>query len=301
MKSPYRLIVVLIVLFSVSILNSAQSSSLTTSLTTNTRCDGNYFDVIATSDLTIDSFDVNIFNNTTTVSVYYKVGTHVGSETTPGDWTLLGSATVTGTLDTPTALPVGGLSIPAGQTYGIYIFSSLTRVFNYINNGGSVASNADLTITTNTGSCSLFGAPTVAGRTWSGTIYYTLTPASAGTTGTAGISLPAFYDGRINNYDTASPIVVYPHPVNGETGLAIYDVNGVLLLLVSPETLANAPENPDSSILIAEANGVVLYRIPGEGGGLWQLNAPQYNGKTYVLIFPELFHSGGYESYEIEN
>lgn len=82
MKSPYRLIVLLIVLFSVSILSSAQSSSLTTSFTTNTRCDGNYFDVIATSDLTIDSFDVNIYDNTTTVSVYYKIGTHVGSETT---------------------------------------------------------------------------------------------------------------------------------------------------------------------------------------------------------------------------
>lgn len=192
-------------------------------------------------------------------------------------------------------MPVGGLSIPAGQTYGIYIFSGLTRVLNSIDNGGSVVSNADLTITTNTGSCSLFGTPTAVPRAWSGTVYYTLTPA------TAGIPLPAFYDGRINNYDTATPIVVYPHLVNGENGLAIYDVNGVLLLLVSPQAIADAPENPDSSILIAEANGVVLYRIPSEGGGLWQVNGSQYNGKTYTLIFPELFHGGGYESYEIEN
>lgn len=91
MKSLYRLIVLLIVLFSVSILSSAQSSSLTTSISFNTRCHGSYMDVTPTADLTIDSFDLNLFGNiTTTVSVYYKVGTHVGSETTPGDWTLLG-------------------------------------------------------------------------------------------------------------------------------------------------------------------------------------------------------------------
>ena len=115
-----------------------------------------------------------------------------------------------------------------------------------------------------------------------------------------GMPLPAFYDGRINDYDTASPVAVYPHQVDGETGLIIYNPDGVEMLVVSPQQIADAPDNPDSNILIASANEVSLYRIAGENGGLWQINAPQYNGKTYVMIFPELFHSGGYESFELE-
>lgn len=112
------------------------------------------------------------------------------------------------------------------------------------------------------------------------------------------IPAPAFADGRINNYDTAAPIAVYPHDINGETGLIIYDVNGVELLIISPQQILAAPENPDSNLLIAQANGVALYRL---AGGLWQINAPQYNGKTYVMIFSELFYDGGYESHEIDN
>lgn len=115
-----------------------------------------------------------------------------------------------------------------------------------------------------------------------------------------GIPLPAFYDGRINDYDTASPVAIFPHEVDGEIGLVVYDTEGNLLLVISPEQIADAPDNPDGSILIASANGVILYRIAGEGRGYWQLNAPQYNGKTYVMIFPELFHSGGYESFELD-
>lgn len=111
---------------------------------------------------------------------------------------------------------------------------------------------------------------------------------------------PVFTDGRINDYDSASPIVVYPHLINDATGLIIYDVNGVELLVISPQQIADAPDNPDSPVLIAQANNVSLYRIPGEGRGLWQINTPQYNGKTYVMIFPELFRSGGYESFELE-
>ena len=109
--------------------------------------------------------------------------------------------------------------------------------------------------------------------------------------------LPVFTDGRINDYDAAAPVAVYPYLDNGETGLQIYDVDGVLLLVITPEQLAAAPDNPDSPVLIAEAFGVALYRVPG---GFWQINAPQYNGKTYVMIFKELFASGGYDSFEIE-
>ena len=109
------------------------------------------------------------------------------------------------------------------------------------------------------------------------------------------IPLPAFYDGRINNYDSAAPIAVYPHNVNGDVGLVVYSSEGEFLLVISPEQIANAPA--DNS-LVAEGGGISVYRL---AGGSWQVNAPQYNGKTYIIIFPELFHSGGYESFELDN
>lgn len=111
------------------------------------------------------------------------------------------------------------------------------------------------------------------------------------------IPLPAFSDGRINDYDSAAPIAIYPHEIDGETGLIIYSANGVQLLIISPQQIADAPDNPNSNTLILEANGVSVYRLAGGG---WQINAPQYNGKTYVMIFPELFHSGGYDSFELD-
>ncbi len=105
---------------------------------------------------------------------------------------------------------------------------------------------------------------------------------------------PVFSDGRINNNDAAAPVAVYPHPVNGEMGLVIYSDSGALLLVVSPEDIAHAPETPDSNALVAEANGVSLYRLHS---GEWAVFAPQYNGKTYVLTFTQ-FSPGGYQSYE---
>lgn len=109
---------------------------------------------------------------------------------------------------------------------------------------------------------------------------------------------PAFFDGRINNWDTASPIVIYPISTADGTALHIYSDTGELLLVVPATTLANAPNNPSENIIIAEGNDVIVARISGEGSGLWQINAPQYNGKTYVIIFSELFVDGGYTSYE---
>lgn len=111
---------------------------------------------------------------------------------------------------------------------------------------------------------------------------------------------PGFTDGRINNFDAAAPVVVYPNTVDGQTELSIYSADGTLLFVVTAEQLASASDNPASPELIAGSNAVTLHRILGENGGQWQITAPQYNGKTYVLIFTELFVDGGYTSYEIE-
>jgi Bacterial Ig-like domain (group 2) len=149
--------------------------SLTTTFAGGNGCDGgSMFDVTtAGNPVRIDSFDIH-FGDTTmhSVEVFYKVGTFSGSETTPGDWSSLGSTTVTGAgLGNPTPLAIGGLTIPASSTYAIYV---ATTGIKYTN-GGTAYMDAAITITNGVGLCGNFSG-TNNPREWNGTIYYTVNP-----------------------------------------------------------------------------------------------------------------------------
>ena len=155
------------------------TGSLTTTFASNNGFAGNMLDVMAFEDITITSLDINVEPGTYDVEVYYKVGSYVGSESTPGDWTLLGTANVTSNgTDVPTPLPVGGLSIPSGSTYGLYVTLSAAH-FNGIRYTGQfsdppeIYTNTEIEITTGVGK----GSPPFTGSTffyrqWNGTIYY---------------------------------------------------------------------------------------------------------------------------------
>jgi parallel beta-helix repeat protein len=134
-------------------------------------CQGNMFDLVALNEINVDSFDVHIGGTgTESVEVYYKAGTYVGFETTQAAWTLLGSTTVTGAgVGQPTRVAIGGLVVPAGQTYGIYIKLTTSNI-DY-NNGTTSYSNADLVLNMGVGLCSPWSG-TNAGREWNGKIYY---------------------------------------------------------------------------------------------------------------------------------
>ncbi len=84
---------------------------------------GYMFDVTAFNTLQITSFDLNLATLATyNYRVYYKAGTYVGSETNAAAWTLLGTAPVAGmNIGNPVNLPLGGITIPSGQTYGLYV------------------------------------------------------------------------------------------------------------------------------------------------------------------------------------
>ena len=70
-------------------------NSLATTFASNNGAQGNMFDVEATNDITINSFDVNMVSGVTAdIEIYFKSGSWVGSENSPNDWTLL--ATVPG-------------------------------------------------------------------------------------------------------------------------------------------------------------------------------------------------------------
>jgi len=149
--------------------SSAYAGSLQASDgTQNSGRQGMYFDLTATNTLTITSFTVTGVPGDW--SVYYKDGTYAGSELDSGAWTLLGTATVGG----DNMLNVGGLTISAGQTKGLYIFD-LSGYQNY-NDGFETHSNADLTFAGGMGNYGLFD-DTLADRVWSGAVNYNLSGA----------------------------------------------------------------------------------------------------------------------------
>jgi len=152
-------------------------NDLTTFFTGGNSFAGNMFDVTASGadDVLIDKFDVNVTAGSGTISVYTRPGSYVGFEGAAAGWTLMGSEVVTGAgSNLPTQVNVGGLTIPAGQTYGFYVtvsdYPSLTM--NYTN-GDNVFSDANITIATGVGKGNPdFTGSTFASRSWNGTIYY---------------------------------------------------------------------------------------------------------------------------------
>lgn len=173
-KRLFSFVIVVTLMLTFAATSHAASGSITTLYGLNATCGGfstgAMFDLRAKTDIVITSFDVNLAPGTHNVSVYYKAGTYVGFETTPGAWTFLGSANVTSVAnDSPTALPVGGLAIPAGQTYGLYVDTQHGN--NGITFGTDVYANAQVRLTTGAALCGLFNIA-VPGLTWNGTVYY---------------------------------------------------------------------------------------------------------------------------------
>lgn len=148
------------------------NASLVTSYAGGNGCDGAMFDVVPTVNMRIDSFACNIGSTVSeSVAVFYRTGTYVGNETNNAAWTLLGSVNVTGAgAGNPTLIPLGGIQMNAGQTYGIYM--TLVSANMDYTNGSQSFTNTDVTINTGAGLCAPF-ATVNAGRIWNGELYYT--------------------------------------------------------------------------------------------------------------------------------
>ncbi len=105
----------------------ASAQSLLTSFVSGNQFAGNMFDLTALNPagVTIDSWDVNMTlpGAQTRVSVYYRTDSYLNGLNTMAGWIEVGTETVTSAgQDQRTPVPIGGLSIPGGATYGIYIF-----------------------------------------------------------------------------------------------------------------------------------------------------------------------------------
>jgi len=158
-------------------------SQITTYYTAGNACYGNLFDVVATNDITVCSFDIHLDagNPASTINVWAVTGggSWLTNQGNAAAWTLLGSTTVVGSgLGVPTPLNLNlGYQIPAGTTQGFVIEKTLASspVIRYTNGtsyGSLEASNADVSILGGGGICSPGGFTANTTRNWNGTMLY---------------------------------------------------------------------------------------------------------------------------------
>lgn len=152
---------------------AASADSLTTTFVSNNGSSGNVFSVTATNTLTIDSFYINGSSNSL-MEVWYRQGSYIGHESSNAGWTLLGSHTVVSAgMNNPTRLPVGGLTIPAGQTYSLAV-TYVSGSIRYTNGTGSNQTYQDANMTIDCGKGGGYWGFTISPRVWNGRIFYSL-------------------------------------------------------------------------------------------------------------------------------
>jgi hypothetical protein len=157
----------------------AFAATLTTAFASNNSQDGNMFDiVIGANNLTLEAFELNLEGaSSVPVEFYIKPGTMVGSQNTPGAWTLVSSANVVSNgFDNPTLFDVTDTVLMAGATYGVYLTAVNQDVMNYTNGtsvGDVAAANTDLSILEGYGTDYAFGF-FFSPRIWNGSIIYSV-------------------------------------------------------------------------------------------------------------------------------
>jgi|AMFO01.1.fsa_nt_gi hypothetical protein len=161
----------------------AAGCPLTTTFAGGNGQSGNMFDIVATNPagVTITGFDVFPGAGTWTFEIYAVTGggSHVGNETNPGAWTLIGSASgITADGNTVINLPIPvNVTIPSGGVQGFYVTVTTPNVLglNYTNGtavGNVFASDANIQFLEGTGNSYPFGA-VFQPRVFNGNIYYT--------------------------------------------------------------------------------------------------------------------------------
>ena len=172
-------------LVSLGLVSSAQAGMISTTFAGGNEHQGNMFDIEAFGNsLVVTGLTIHKqTTNTSTLEVYIKTGTYVGSESNAGDWTLVSSNSVTGaagsdgslTHGVGTFVDVTDFSLSANSITGIYVtfndpLNASSNRMNYTN-GSNVYSNADLELSLGVGKSYPFDS-TFSPRTWNGIIHY---------------------------------------------------------------------------------------------------------------------------------
>lgn len=253
----------------------AQPATLTTGYVWDSGwCAGPYIDVTAAgADVTVDNLDM-YFRGTLPrdVSLYYKAGSYVGHETTPGSWTLIGTVPVIPLGDgILTPVPLGGILIPMGQTYGWKVWDNLGTGGAgggglILKNGGSSASNPELSLTSTMYTCNDAFMGLASGWGWQGTINYsTGTPPSVVVQSVSSPSLTVFpgeigVDLQVNVENTGvNPLDLQTVTISFVDSLAV-DRSSEYTLFPAPGQPTTIP--PAGTIALVWAVDVMLSATP---------------------------------------
>lgn len=150
-------------------------NSLTTTTNSNINWNGAMFDLVADSNLVIDSIGLKVTTaGSQMVEVYTRMGSHLGFETNAAAWSFQGAYPVQVT-NTAQLSRVGGLSLgmAVGDTMGVYLqLQNLNSDLGYQSQSNpQVRSNDELQILTGSGASHNFGGNYYP-RDWNGRVYY---------------------------------------------------------------------------------------------------------------------------------
>lgn len=151
MNRYVHILVIFFLVITTNIVSYSQCGPLTTMYAGNNGQDGIMFDIVAITTVTITGFDIDFYGNNHNIEIYYKDGTHVGFEMTPGAWTLLGTANnvIGNPRNSPTPIPIVlSQDICVGDVGAFYLTSTGTSASVSYTNGTAVGNVfvADLNI-----------------------------------------------------------------------------------------------------------------------------------------------------------
>ena len=178
--------------------NLCAQSPLSTIFAENNNFNGNMFNlsVLNPNGVSINRFDVNTAFNTGTINLYYKLGSYIGSQLTPANWTYYGSITFSSlgmNVPSPVLLSTP-LVLAGGQNYALYLSAGSSGTMFYTDGNGTSGvpgsgsnqtyTNADLQLLAGDGMGPINGLPGSGTETfsnvndprvWNGNIYYSIT------------------------------------------------------------------------------------------------------------------------------
>ncbi len=193
--------------------------------------DGSMFNITALAeDVMIDSLgcvprdDARYF-----IEVYYREGGYAGYENDPAAWTLYKRylfPMVNG--ENRLVLPMSGLMIPAGTTYGFYV----TSVDNNIRYTSIDTSVTDAYITFESGTGNIYPFDEIfTPRTFNGSVYYTV--GSTCTSGRSQVTVSVEDCTGISEESGNDHLSIYPNPSDGILNIALDQYQGEVEVTVS--------------------------------------------------------------------
>ncbi|THB80968.1 MAG: hypothetical protein D3926_04570, partial [Desulfobacteraceae bacterium] len=223
-----------------------ESGSLKTTYRDGNQNDGAMFDITAERNIKITGFDIHHSSSSAvTVEVYTTPGGYSGKEGNAGEWTLLGTDTITpNRTGAATFIDVGGLQVKAGQTYGIYITDTGAASGSLLyTNGSEIFDNDEIRINTGAGVAYPFGTA-FSPRSFNGSVYYDVLPPDE--TGPFAFSIQSNGDDRL-------------YRINLHTGFA---------------TPLGDPMGFGDAEGLAYGPGDTLYAVGGYIDQLWNVTSP---------------------------